>query len=55
MVIDAPRALGLTAITGAIGWIEGWMNEKRAGGSIIPGWIFHSLTNIASGIGAALG
>lgn len=55
MVIDAPRALGLTVITGAIGWIEGWMNEKRAGGSIIPSWIFHSLTNIASGIGAALG
>ncbi len=53
LVLDAPRALALTLITGAIGWIEGWINEKKAGGSIIPSWIFHSLTNIASGLGAA--
>lgn len=55
MMIDAPRALALTIMTGAIGWIEGWLNEKRADGSIIPSWIFHALTNIAAGLGAAFG
>jgi hypothetical protein len=54
-MIGWERALGLTLLTGGIGWIEGWLNEKRAGGSILPSWIFHSLTNIASGIGAAFG
>ncbi len=55
MLIDTPRAIALAFITGSIGWIEGWLNEKKAGGSIIPSWIFHALTNIASGLGAALG
>lgn len=54
-LIGWERALGLTLLTGGIGWIEGWLNEKRSGGSILPSWIFHALTNIASGLGAALG
>ena len=40
----------LTLLPGLIGWYEGWMNEKKCGGSIIPGWILHSCFNLATGI-----
>lgn len=36
----------LTLIPGAIGWIEGWLNETYASGSIFPGWIMHAIMNI---------
>jgi len=55
IMIGWERALGLAVLTGGIGWIQGYLNEKKAGGSILPGWLFHALTNIASGLGAAFG
>lgn len=27
------------------GWVMAWINEKRAGGSIAPGWLMHGLSN----------
>ena len=41
------------ALTGANGWIVGWVNEKGAGGSILPGWAFHASANLLVGFGAA--
>ena len=32
-------------LTGAAGWILGWIKEKRGNGSVIPGWIAHGLGN----------
>lgn len=53
MMIGWERAAGLTLLTGGIGWIQGYLNEKKAGGSILPSWIFHALTNIIAGLGEA--
>lgn len=44
----------LTILPGTIGWVEGWLNEKYASGSIVPSWFMHSIMNILSGIGSAL-
>lgn len=43
----------LTLLPGAIGWLIGWLNERKAGGSILPGWFLHALMNIAAGLLAA--
>lgn len=34
-----------TLLPGAFGWFEGWLNEKRYSGSIIPSWLIHGITN----------
>lgn len=47
------KAILLIAFTGAIAWTMGYINEKKAGGSIYPSWIIHGITNILSGIFAA--
>ena len=36
--------------TGFIGWYMGYINERMANGSIIPGWIIHGLANTFSSI-----
>lgn len=35
----------LTILPGAFGWYQGWLNEKRCGGSIIPSWLLHGSMN----------
>lgn len=40
------KALIIILITGTIGLLMGWINEKLSGGSIIPSWILHGLANI---------
>lgn len=35
----------LTLLPGAFGWFQGWLNEKRADGSIIPSWLLHGILN----------
>lgn len=47
------KALLITIFTGAIGWAMGYVNEKKAGGSIVPGWIIHTSANIFSGLCSA--
>lgn len=49
------RAMLAILLTGGIGWLEGYLNERKAGGSIIPSWIFHSISNLLSAFSAALG
>jgi len=36
----------LVAFTAATGFINGWLNEKRGGGSILPGWAAHASANL---------
>lgn len=36
----------LTVLPGAFGWFEGWLNEKRFGGSILPCWLLHGTINL---------
>ena len=42
----------LIFLPGSMGWIQGWMNEQRSSGSIIPSWILHATINILSGLSA---
>lgn len=35
----------ITIIPGAFGWYQGFLNEKRCGGSIFPSWILHGTMN----------
>ncbi|WP_455618342.1 hypothetical protein [Eisenbergiella sp.] len=47
------KAILLTAFTAAIAWTMGYINEKKADGSIYPSWLIHGATNILSGIFSA--
>lgn len=43
-------ALIVVLITGGVGFSIGMMNERLAGGSIIPGWVLHGATNVISSV-----
>lgn len=32
------------------GWYQGWLNEKRSAGSIIPSWLLHGCMNVLTGV-----
>ena len=51
--VGVPKALLIILFTGGIGWLMGYINEKKAGGSIIPSWCIHTAANIFSGICSA--
>jgi len=38
-------AIIFTVLPGAIGFYMGWVNEKKCGGSIVPSWLMHGITN----------
>jgi len=44
--------IAVTLLPAALGWVMGWFNEKRCGGSIIPGWLFHAAINVCVAIAA---
>ena len=50
---DPVRLLAIGILTGANGWIAGWLNEEGAGGSILPGWELHASANLLVGTAAA--
>lgn len=35
----------MTLLPGGFGWFQGWLNEKRFGGSIFPSWLIHGTMN----------
>ncbi len=43
---NIPVAIVMTILPGAFGWFQGWMNEKRCDGSIIPSWLLHGTINV---------
>ncbi|MCR4851118.1 MAG: CPBP family intramembrane metalloprotease [Lachnospiraceae bacterium] len=47
------KAVVITLFTGVIGWFMGFINEKKAEGSLIPSWCIHAAANIFSGLCAA--
>ncbi|MCR4946449.1 MAG: CPBP family intramembrane metalloprotease [Lachnospiraceae bacterium] len=51
--VGAVKAVIIICFTGVIGISMGYVNEKKAGGSIIPGWCIHAIANIFSGACAA--
>lgn len=44
------KAVVITAFTGTIAWFMGFINEKKAEGSIIPSWTVHAAANIFSSV-----
>lgn len=52
-VTDPLRAILIIIFTGGIAWSMGYINEKKADGSIFPGWAIHAVANIFSGACAA--
>ncbi len=49
-VIGAMQALLVVLFTGGIGWSMGYVNEKRAGGSIVPSVVIHGTANLFSSL-----
>ena len=52
-LVGTVKAIIILAFTSAIAWFMGYVNEKKANGSIIPSWIIHTIANIFSGACAA--
>lgn len=46
------NVLLITVATGAIAFLMGYINEKKADGSIIPSWIVHATANIVASFSA---
>lgn len=44
------KSMLIILFIGIIGWIMGYINEKKANGSILPSWFIHVVANIFSGI-----
>lgn len=52
-LVGTVKAVIIVAFSGLIGMFMGFVDEKKAGGSIIPSWCIHAIANIFSGICAA--
>lgn len=44
-----PKTILIIIFTGGIAWCMGYVNEKKADGSILPSWCIHAASNIFSG------
>lgn len=40
----------IIVFTSAVAWFIGYINEKKADGSILPGWAIHAMANLFSGL-----
>lgn len=52
-LVGMVKAVVIIAFTTAIAWAMGYINEKKAEGSILPSWTIHTVSNIFSGLCAA--
>ena len=52
-LVGMVKAVIILIFTAMIAWAMGYINEKKANGSIIPSWIIHTIANIFSGVCAA--
>jgi membrane protease YdiL (CAAX protease family) len=51
---STPVVAFLVLVTGAMGWVNGWLNERLGGGSILPGWAAHGVANLCAYLAVAL-
>ena len=49
----AVKAVLVSVFIGITAWVMGYINERKAGGSMIPSLIIHAISNIFSGMCAA--
>lgn len=52
-LVGTVKAILIILFTGGIGWCMGFINEKKANGSIVPSWCIHAISNIFSSICSA--
>lgn len=45
-IVGVVKAIIIILLTGSVAYVMGYINEKKAGGSILPSWIIHALSNI---------
>lgn len=43
----------IIVFTGLVGWALGMINERLAGGSIVPSWLIHAAANLFAGLSMA--
>lgn len=53
-VVGTVNGVLITCFTMAIAWFMGYVNEKKADGSILPSWCIHAIANVFSGLVVAL-
>ena len=51
---DLVSGTAFIAIVTLSAWVNGWLNERRGGGSILPGWTAHALANTITYLFVAL-
>jgi len=51
--VNAAMVAFAVVMTGALGWFNGWLNERLGGGSILPGWAAHASANLTTFLGVA--
>lgn len=44
--LDPWMAVVLTAFSGTLGYLMGWINERMAGGSLWPSYLIHAVANV---------
>ncbi|MGO3751669.1 MAG: CPBP family intramembrane glutamic endopeptidase [Peptoniphilaceae bacterium] len=49
-IIGTVEIILVVFLTGGIGLLMGWINEKQSGGSIISSWLLHGIANISASI-----
>ncbi|MGN0347978.1 MAG: hypothetical protein ACI4DR_00435 [Roseburia sp.] len=47
------RTIWIILFTGGVAGCMGYLNERKAGGSILPSWGIHGIANVFSGLCAA--
>lgn len=51
-MIGAFGAVVIIMLISAIGWGEGFLDERKSGGSIVTSWIIHGIMNLISSVAA---
>lgn len=49
-LVGVLKAVIIILITGTIGLIMGWINERQSGGSIVSSWMLHGCANTIASI-----
>lgn len=49
LAVSAGWGIAVGALTGAVGAVMGFLNERLAGGSLVPSWSLHAASNLLTG------
>jgi len=49
LAVGAGWGIAVGVLTGAVGALMGFLNERLAGGSLVPSWSLHAASNLLTG------